>query len=108
MAAISEELSKITSRYQTTVPSRVRKQLKLGKGDQIRYRAEPGGRIYIKPVRASEDEPGLRAFVDSIEADIRTHPERLQVFNGGLYDRLKALIGEVAVDLDKPLSSDDE
>ena len=42
------------------------------------------------------------------EADIRTHPERLQVLNGGLYDRLKALIGEVTVDLDKPLSPDDE
>ena len=35
MAAISEEFSKITSRYQTTVPSGVRKQLKFGKGDQI-------------------------------------------------------------------------
>ena len=109
MAAISEELSKITSRYQTTVPSGVRKQLKLGKGDQIRYRTEPSGRIYIEPVRASEDDPGLHAFVDLIDADIsRAHPERLQAFDGGLYDRLKALVGEVAVDLDKPLSPDDE
>ena len=108
MAAISEELSKITSRYQTTVPSGVRRQLKLGKGDQIRYCTSSSGRIYIEAVRMSEDDPALGAFLDFIEAEIKAHPEHVQAFNGGLYDRLKALVGDVAVDLDKPLSPDDE
>ena len=108
MTALTEELSKLTDRYQTTVPSGVRKQLKLGKGDQIRYCTEPSGRIYIEPVRNTEDDPGLSAFLDFIDADIKAHPERIQAFNGGFYDRLKALVGDVDVDLDEPLSPDDE
>lgn len=108
MTILTEEISKLTDRYQTTVPSGVRRQLKLGKGDQIRYRTEPSGRIYIEPVRISDDDPALGAFLDFLEADIKAHPERLKAFNGGLHDRLNALVGDVAVDLDEPLSPDDE
>ena len=41
MTALAKDVSKPTDRYQTTVPAGVRKQLKLGKGDQIRYCTEP-------------------------------------------------------------------
>ena len=50
MTALAKDVSKLTERYQTTVPASVRKQLKLGKGDQIRYCTEPSGRVYIEPV----------------------------------------------------------
>ena len=105
---LAEETSKLTDRYQTTVPSGVRRYLKLGKGDQIRYRTEPNGRVYIELVRDGDADPALGAFLDLIEADIQAHPERLQAFDGALYERLKALVGDVAVDLDVPLSDDDE
>lgn len=108
MTALAQAVSKLTDRYQTTVPSSVRKQLKLGKGDQIRYCTEPSGRVYIEPVRDQEGDPALGAFLDLVEADIRAHPERLRAFDGALHDRLKALIGDVDVDLDEPLSPDDE
>lgn len=108
MTVLAQDVSKLTDRYQTTVPSGVRKQLKLGKGDQIRYCTEPSGRIYIEPVRAEEGDPALGAFLDFVEADIKAHPERLRVFDGALYDRLKALVGDVGIDLDEPLSPDDE
>ena len=108
MTALIDEPSKLADRYQTTVPSGVRKQLKLGKGDRIRCCTEPTGRIYIEPVRASEDDPALVAFLDFIEADIRVHPERLQALDGARYDKLKALVGDVGVDLDGPLLPDDE
>ncbi len=108
MNALVQELSKLTDRYQTTVPSGVRKQLKLGKGDQIRYCIEADGRVYIEPVRAESDDPALGAFLDLVEADIKAHPERLQAFGGELHDRLKALVGGIDVDLDEPLSPDDE
>ena len=108
MTAITEESSKLTDRNQTTVPSGVRRQPKPGKGDQIRYCTEPGGRIRIEPVRVSEADPGLGAFLDSISADIKAHPERLQAFGGGLHDRLRALVGDVAVDLGEPISPDDD
>lgn len=101
-------MSKLTDRYQTTVPSGVRKQLKLRKGDKIRYCTEPSGRVYIEAVREEEGDPALGAFLYFVEADIKTHPERLQAFEGALHDRLKALIGDVEVNLDEPLSSEDE
>lgn len=108
MVVLAQELSKLTDRYQTTVPSGVRKQLKLGKGDQIRYCTGPGGRVYIEPVRAVEGDSALGAFLDFIEADIKAHPERLQAFDGALHDRLSALVSDVEVDLNEPLSPNDE
>ena len=108
MTALAQEFSKLTDRYQTTVPSGVRRQLKLGKGDQIRYCTEPSGRIYIEPVRSTEVNSALGAFLDFIEADIKAHPERLKAFDGALHDRLRGLVGEVVVDLDEQLSPDDE
>ncbi|MFQ6552729.1 type II toxin-antitoxin system PrlF family antitoxin [Aestuariibius insulae] len=108
MATLAEDVSKLTDRYQTTVPSGVRKQLKLGKGDRIRYRTEPGGRVYIEAVRADESDPAVGAFLDFLEADITAHPERVRAFDGALHDRLQALVGDIDVDLDAPLSPDDE
>jgi len=108
MTVFAQEISKITDRYQTTVPSGVRKQLKLGKGDRIRYCTEPNGRVYIEAVHAADGDPALGAFLDFIEADIKAHPERLQAFDGGLHRRLTELVGNVDVDLDAPLSCDDE
>ncbi len=108
MTALAQDVSKLTDRYQTTVPSGVRKQLKLGKGDKIRYCTEPSGRVYIEPVRAEEGDPALGAFLDFVEADIKAHPERLQAFDGALHDRLKALVGDIDIDLDEPLSPENE
>ena len=108
MTALVEDISKLTDRYQTTVPSGVRKQLKLSKGDQIRYRTEPSGRVYIEPVRAVDADPALGAFLDFIEADIKAHPERVRALDGALYERLVALVGDLDVDLDEQLSPEDE
>jgi antitoxin PrlF len=108
MTALAQDVSKLTDRYQTTVPAGVRKQLKLGKGDQIRYCTEPSGRVYIEPVRSAEDDPALGAFLDFVEADIKAHPERVRAFDGALHDRLAALVGNVDVDLDAPLTLEDE
>ncbi len=108
MTALAQDLSKLTDRYQTTVPSGVRKQLKLGKGDQICYCTDPNGRVYIERVHAEEGDPAVGAFLDFVEADIKAHPERLRAFDGALHDRLKALVGDIYVDLDEPLSPDDE
>ena len=108
MTTLALEFSKLTDRYQTTVPSGVRKLLGLGRGDRIRYCIEPDGRVYIESDPASEEDPALAAFLDFIATDIETHPERLQAFDGSLLDRTKALVGDVEVDLDGPLSPDDE
>lgn len=108
MATRALERSKLTERYQTTIPSSVRKQLNLGKGDQIRYCVAQDGRVYIENARAAERDPALGAFLDFLEADIAAHPERVRAFDGALHDRLQALVGDVEVDLEEPLSPDDE
>lgn len=108
MTPLAQERSKLTDRYQTTVPRGVRKQLKLGKGDEIAYCIEPSGRVYIEPMRSGEKDPALAAFLDFLEADIQTHPERLRALDGGLRDRLAGLVGEIEIDLDEPLSPEDE
>lgn len=108
LTVLIQNVSKLTDRYQTTVPSGVRKQLKLSKGDQIRYCTEPSGRVYIEPVRAEEADPALSAFLDFVEADIKASPERLRAFDSALHDHLKALVGDVRIDLEEPLSPDDE
>ena len=108
MTATATDVSTLTDRYQTTVPSGVRKQLKLGKGDRIGYFTEPNGRVYIEPVRDAQGDPAIGAFLDFLQADITSHPERLQAFDGALHARLKALVGDMDVDLDAALSPDDE
>lgn len=83
------------------MPSGVRKQLKL-EGNDIVYRPEPNGRVYIELARAEERDPALGAFLALVEADIKAHLERLVAFDGALYDRLKALVEDVHVNLDEP------
>ncbi|MCG6122341.1 MAG: type II toxin-antitoxin system PrlF family antitoxin [Microvirga sp.] len=102
------EISKLTDRYQTTVPTGVRRRLRLGKGDRIRYCVDAAGRVYIEADRESEIDPALGSFLDLLEADVRAHPERLRSFDGALRDRLEALVADVAIDLDAPLSPDDD
>ena len=86
----------------------MRRQLKLGKGDQIRNCTEPSGMVYIEPVCAEEEEPMLGVCLDLIKADIKAHPARIRALDGRLHDRCAALIDDVAVDLDAPASLEDE
>jgi len=108
MNAILKQQSRLTDRYQTTIPGAVRKILNLNKGDHIQYIAEADGRVYLAPVQADTPDLALGSFLDLIEADITSNPERLQAFGGALHDRLSALVGDVEIDLDAPLSADDE
>lgn len=107
MAARPDEVSRLTDRYQTTVPSGVRKQLRLRKGDQIRYRTDTTGRVYIEAV-SDEADPALGAFLDLLERDLIAHPERLKPLSPNVLTRLDTLVGDIDVDLDAPLSPDDE
>ncbi len=54
------------------------------------------------------DDPVLGQFLGFLARDIASHPERLQAVDVGLVQRLQSLVGGVEVDLDAPLSADDE
>ncbi|MES2537188.1 MAG: type II toxin-antitoxin system PrlF family antitoxin [Pseudomonadota bacterium] len=109
MAATLEVESTLTDRYQTTVPETVRRALKLGKRDKIHYAILPDGAVVL--TRANDvaaEDPVLEKFLSFLAHDIERHPERLQALDSGLVQRIHALVGTVDVDLEAPLSADDE
>jgi antitoxin PrlF len=109
MPAILQVESTLTDRYQTTVPETVRRALHLGKRDKILYTIRPDGEVVLTRAAADEnDDPALAPFLGFLARDMAEHPERLQAVDAGLAHRIQALVGGVAVDLDAPLSADDE
>jgi len=109
MAATLEVESTLTDRYQTTVPETVRRALQLGKRDKIHYTIRPGGEVVLTRAETPEDDdPVLGAFLDFLARDIASHPEHLQAIDASFVQRLQSLTGGVEVDLDVPLSADDE
>jgi antitoxin PrlF len=109
MAATLEVESTLTDRYQTTVPETVRRALKLGKRDKIHYTIRPDGEVVLTRAASAEgDDPVLGRFLGFLALDIVKHPERLQAVDSGLVRRIQSLVGGIEVDLDAPLSEDDE
>ena len=111
MVATLEVESTLTDRYQTTVPETVRRALRLSKRDKIHYVIRPGGEVVLTRAEVSkEDEPDpvLSRFLSFLALDIANHPERLQAVDSNLVERIRSLVGDIEVDLDGPLSADDE
>ena len=109
MVSTLEVESTLTDRYQTTVPETVRRALKLGKRDKIHYSILSDSAVLMtRAARAKDEDPVLIPFLDFLARDIARHPERLQAIDTGLVQRLQALVGGVEVNLDAPLSADDE
>ncbi len=109
MPATLEVESTLTDRYQTTVPETVRRALKLGKRDKIHYTIRPDGEVVLRRAEPAEgDDPLLGQFLGFLAQDIAAHPDRLQSVDAGLIQRIQSLVGGVEVDLDAPLSVDDE
>ena len=109
MPATLEAESTLTDRYQTTVPETVRRALRLRKRDKIQYVIRPSGEVVLTRANDAEaDDPVLGQFLGFLAHDIATHPERLQSVGSPFVQRVQSLVAEVKVDLDAPLSADDE
>jgi antitoxin PrlF len=100
--------STLTDRYQTTVPDTVRKALGLGKRDRIRYTIQPSGEVLLSRVDALEPDPALGQFLNFLAQDIQNNPQHLQSLSAELVNRIQSLVASVDVDLDAPLSDEDE
>lgn len=109
MAATLEVESTLTDRYQTTVPETVRRALRLGKRDKIQYTIRPSGEVVLTRAEVADTaDPVLGQFLSFLARDIAHHPERLQALDTRLVQRLQSLTEGLEVDLDEPLSADDE
>jgi antitoxin PrlF len=49
----------------------------------------------------------LAGFLDFLARDIAAHPEHLQIVDANLVARVRALVGDIDVDLHAPLPVDD-
>jgi antitoxin PrlF len=109
MPATLEAESTLTDRYQTTVPETVRRALRLRKRDKIQYVIRPNGEVVLTRASAVDaDDPVLGQFLGFLAHDIATHPERLQSVSSSFVQRIQSLVGDVTVDLEAPLSDEDE
>ena len=108
MAVTLEIDSTLTDRYQTTVPESVRRALKLRKRDKIHYSILPDGAVLLTRTAEQSDDPVLGQFLAFLARDMTNNPQRIQALDAGLVNRIQSLLGDVAVDLDAPLSAEDE
>ncbi len=101
--------STLTDRYQTTVPEIIRRALRLGKRDKIQFSIRSNGEVVLsRSDRSGDDDPVLGTFLEFLARDVVNHPERLEVVDQSFMDRIFSAVGECDIDLDAPLSAEDE
>ncbi len=104
-----EAESTLTDRYQTTVPDPVRRALRLGKRDRIRYAIRSNGEVVLSRVEPAEShDPVLGHFLEFLAGDLDRHPERLQALDEELVARARSLVHGVDVDLNAVLPPEAE
>ena len=109
MSANLEVEITLTDRYQTTVPETVRRALRLGKRDKIHYSIRESGEVVLSRSGGTEDEdPALGAFLTFLAKDVAQQPERLEAVDAAWVQHLQAFVGQVKVDLDPALPTEDE
>lgn len=90
--------SKITTKWQTTLPSGVRKAVGLAPGDEVEYVIE-GNRATLRKVAPTDDnDPALAPFLDLLQRDITEHPERIAAMPRATFDRMRKVARSVRID----------
>ncbi|MCT7969758.1 type II toxin-antitoxin system PrlF family antitoxin [Laspinema sp. D1] len=102
--------SKLTDRYQTTVPQTVRNVLALKKQDKISYDILSTGQVLISRVdsEANKEDPVIEKFLAFLAQDLENNPQRLTTIDSDLMTRIQSLVEGMDTDLDAPLSEEDE
>lgn len=108
MTEILQAESTLTDRYQTTVPDIVRKTLGLNKRDKIAYVIDADGKVTIVRSQTSENDPILGKFLDFLAQDMEQNPQHIQPVTKKTLEQVRALVADLDVDLNAPLSDEDE
>jgi antitoxin PrlF len=106
MSVLVHSESTLTDRYQTTIPEPIREALHLGKRDKITYIVQKNGKVLM--FRTKEEDPALTDFLSFLANDIHKNPGHIRALSPALVDRARALVSKVEIDLDAPLSDEDE
>jgi antitoxin PrlF len=109
MKATLQARSKLTDRYQTTVPEPIRRVLKIGKRDSLSYVVRANGEVVLKRAAVVEKaDPAISAFLDFLAQDLAQHPDQINSFNSDLLKKISKLTRDVKFDLDEVLQESDE
>ncbi len=100
--------STLTDRYQTTIPAPVRKFLGLNKSDKICYTIQSDGQVVISRADQTKSDPILGQFLNFLARDMEKNPQHLEAISSDLVNRVQSLVDGVDLDLDAPLSDEDE
>ncbi len=100
--------STLTDRYQTTIPSNVRKALGLNKHDKIQYTIQPNGQVILSRAEQPENDPLLGQFLSFIAQDITNNPQHIQAISSDYFHRVNSLVADIEFDINAPLSDQDE
>ncbi len=98
----------ITSRGQTTLPSAIRRALKVGTQGAIVFRIEDSGQITVAKKEAVNEDPVIGQFLSFLAADMMARPMALRPVTADWLAGLQYLVKDVPIDLDAALSADDE
>ena len=102
---VIEEVCSITAKGQTTVPKAIRQALGVSYGGRIAFRVEDGT-VSIHAVTTQDQDPALKPFLDLLERDLATHPEKITPLSPELMARVKAVTENVVTDPDAPIEGD--
>ena len=108
MTEILKVESTLTDRYQTTLPDVVRKALGLSKRDKICYVIQADGSVTISRSEEIKNDPILSKFLTFLAQDMEQNPQQIQSIENKTLDEIKSLVADVEIDLDAPLSDEDE
>lgn len=100
--------STLTNGYQTTMPEIVRTALHLNKRDKIRYTIQADGTVLISRADQDEIDPVLAQFLTFLANDISNHPKNVSSIGADLVERIQLLVSDVEIDLNSPLSDEED
>lgn len=108
MAQILEETANLTAQNQITIPAPIRRALNLQGGkSKVVFQLQSHGRVLVfraAPKARPKSDPALGPFLKLLANDMKAHPERIKPFRMDLLKRAHDLVGDIAVNLDEPLS----
>jgi antitoxin PrlF len=93
--------SKVTYRWQTTLPSGVRRALGLNAGDQITYVIEDD-QVVIRKAEG-DDDPVVEAYLEFLGKAMSARPDLITPFTHADIAGLEDLLHGVETDLDEDL-----